>query len=71
MTDLGYEALVAECVRECLGYAEDMMQMYVSLDDAAVQAVNIVLDEPVYAGNEVDMNFRNAVLTELKEQLLK
>lgn len=67
MTEYGYEALLNECVKECQGYVDDMVGMGVPLSDAIVQAVNIVLDEPIYAGNEIDTNFRNAVLERLKE----
>lgn len=63
------EAIVNDCVRECTGYAENMIAMCADINDAVAQAVNIVLDEPFYKDQEVDMNFRNAVMEALKEQL--
>ena len=63
-----YEDLLYACVEECEGYVNDMISMGVSKDDAVIQAVNIVLDEPYYAGSEIDMAFREVVLKKLKEQ---
>lgn len=56
------------CIEECQGYVDDMVSMGVSKDDAVIQAVNIVLDEPYYAGSEIDMAFRDLVFKKLKEQ---
>lgn len=45
-----------------------MVSMGVPREDAIIQAVNIVLDEPYYAGSEIDMAFRDLVFKKLKEQ---
>lgn len=63
-----YDDLLYACIEECQGYVDDMVSMGVSKDDAVIQAVNIVLDEPYCAGSEIDMAFRDLVLKKLKEQ---
>lgn len=63
-----YDDLLYACIEECQGYVDDMISMGVSKEDAIIQAVNIVLDEPYYAGSEIDMAFRDLVLKKLKEQ---
>lgn len=63
-----YDDLLYACVEECQGYVDDMVSMGVPREDAIIQAVNIVLDEPYYAGSEIDMAFREEVLKKLKAQ---
>lgn len=66
MTDYSYESLLNACIEECQGFVDDMVGMGVSKSDAIVQAVNIVLDDPFYAGSEIDLAFRDDVLAKLK-----
>lgn len=65
------EELVTQCMFDCLQDAHSMVAEGVSLENAAEQAVAIVLDEPYYNGNEIDWDFResvrNAVLDTLED----
>lgn len=65
------EDLIIEAMQDALIHAHSMVSEGVTLENAAEQAVAIVLDEPYYKGNEIDWDFResvrNAVLDTLED----
>lgn len=55
------EEAIKICADECLPIAIEMQEMGVEPSNAADSAVNMILDEPYYAGSEIDGDFRNEV----------